>query len=295
MPLISVLKRLLRPNATDDRHPRPASAIVSTPAVPAASPAKSAPRKAEKVGTEYSEQYGVHLKKLKSELDEKAAFEEAVGGDFVTVGKVELAALRKYGFNGTADVIDVGCGSGRLALQLAPLSDVSYLGTDVIPDLLDYARKLVKRPDWQFMPTEGTTIPSADNSADFITFFSVFTHISQEDCYRYLIEAKRVIRPGGKILVSFLEFYIVSHWAAFEGSLKRRKAGDPMDLFIDRDAIRSWAHYSGLEVVEFVDGDKPLIELNEEIRWANGQVQSGFVGLGQSLAVLTKKSPSTSA
>jgi len=293
MPFISALKRLLQPTLKNEPHKRSpsgdASSVGDQSKTAVATTANVGAQKSEDFSTEYSDQYTTHLKKLKGEMEEKEAFEEAVGGDFITVGKIELAVLRKYGFTGAARIIDVGCGSGRLALQLAAIPNVSYLGTDVLPDLLRYARKLVKRPDWSFTPTEGTSIPAADESADFITFFSVFTHISQEDCYRYLGEAKRVIRPGGKILVSFLEFYIVSHWAAFEGSLKKRRPGDPMNLFIDRDAIRSWAHYSGLEVVEFVDGDKPLIELNEEIHWANGQVQSGFVGLGQSLAVLVKK------
>jgi ubiquinone/menaquinone biosynthesis C-methylase UbiE len=185
--------------------------------------------------------------------------------------------------------VDAGCGSGRLALQLAPFPQVSYLGTDVVPALLDYARKLVARPDWRFEKTDGIAIPSTDNSADFITFFSVFTHITHEDCYRYLKEAKRVIKPGGKIVVSFLEFRIPSHWEIFRQSLLHRQPGDPMNVFMDRDGLNAWASDLELEILQIIDGDKAKIPLEEEIVWASGKKASGITNFGQSVAILTKR------
>jgi SAM-dependent methyltransferase len=246
-------------------------------------------RAAEMVEMNYFDRYLRHLAKLKGVMNESRAFEAAVGGDFATVGKLELAVLKKFGFHGASNVVDVGCGSGRLAAQLAAFPAVSYLGTDVVPDLLDYARKLVKRADWRFVATDGIQIPDTDNSADFITFFSVFTHLTHEDCYRYLKEAKRVLRPGGKILVSFLEFRIPSHWEIFRQSLEHRRKGDPMNIFMDRDGLNAWVNDLGLELMEIVDGDKPEIPIEEEIVWESGRKVSGATNLGQSLAVLTKR------
>lgn len=289
-------ERLMELNADDDRLYRQACDHAKTFVLPKAASiaarddnARKEKRNAEGVETEYFNRYVSYLEKLKGRMGEKAAYEAAVGGDFLATGKIELAVLKMVGLTTTSTVVDAGCGSGRLALQLAPFPQIAYLGTDVVPALLDYARELVDRPDWRFEKTDGIAIPSADNSADFITFFSVFTHITHEDCYRYLKEAMRVIRPGGKILVSFLEFRIRSHWEIFRQSLAHRQAGDPMNIFMDRDGPHAWANDLGLEVVRIVDGDQPEIPLEEEIVWASGKKASGSTYLGQSLAILTKR------
>ena len=296
VPLASEAReRLMELNGEDDRLYHQACDRAKSFVAPKAATfvgrgdgSKKERRNAEEVETEYFNRYVSYWEKLKGRMDEKAAFEAAVGGDFLAVGKLELAVLKKFGLTTQSSVVDAGCGSGRLAAQLAPFLEIGYLGTDVVPALLDYARKLVDRPDWRFEKTDGIAIPSADDSADFITFFSVFTHITHEDCYRYLKEAKRVIRPGGKILVSFLEFRIHSHWEIFRQSLAHRQAGDPMNIFMDRDGLHAWANDLGLEVLQIVDGDKPEIPIEEEIVWASGKRALGATNLGQSLAVLTK-------
>ncbi|MGH7958669.1 MAG: class I SAM-dependent methyltransferase [Opitutaceae bacterium] len=53
--------------------------------------------------------------------------------------------------------------------------------------------KLGNRPDWRFEHSDGITIPCTDAEADFVCFFSVFTHLSQEDMFRHLREANRVL------------------------------------------------------------------------------------------------------
>src|ERR1700753_1489888 len=136
------------------------------------------------------------LSRLRAKLPGQSALEAAVGGDFETVGKLECALLSSLGLSPSSRGVDVGCGSGRLALQLAPLRGLRYLGTDVVPDLLAHARAISRRPDWRFELTNGAAIPCADQWADVVCFFSVFTHLIHEDSYRYLREAKRVVKSG---------------------------------------------------------------------------------------------------
>src|ERR1700722_2792071 len=83
------------------------------------------------------------------------AHKKAVGGDFETVGHLEFQLLRSIGLKEESSVIDVGCGSGRLASQLAPWLRGPYLGTDILGTLLDYARVLCARDDWHFLETTG--------------------------------------------------------------------------------------------------------------------------------------------
>lgn len=239
--------------------------------------------------TQFLKTYPTHVARLRSQLDEASAFEAAVGGDFMTVGKLERALLRSLGLRSHDLVVDVGCGSGRLALQLSPTPAQRYIGTDIVPDLLDYARRLCRRADWTFLCTKGSTIPCESGAADFVCFFSVFTHLTHEDSFRYLREAKRVIRPGGKIVFSFLEFRLSCHWNIFEHSLNTTGPGDHLNQFIERAAIEAWAERLELTVELIADGDRPHIPIDEDLAWHGGQVMSGLGNLGQSVAVLSKR------
>lgn len=185
-------------------------------------------------------------------------------------------------------MIDVGCGSGRLAVQLARWLTGAYLGTDILQPLLDHARKICGRPDWRFEQTTGEVIPAPDGSADMVCFFSVLTHISHEDTWRYLQEAKRVLKPGGRIVCSFLEFRIRSHWAIFRDDIVDRSPNKVLNQFLSRDALEAFAFNAALELECFFDGDKPHIPIEEDLIFENGHRVSGMGSLGQSVCVIRK-------
>jgi len=56
----------------------------------------------------------------------------AVGGEFEAVGKLEYYLLRSLGLTTGHLVVDAGCGSGRLAQQLAPDKGIRHIGTDAV-------------------------------------------------------------------------------------------------------------------------------------------------------------------
>src|SRR5215510_1358331 len=97
----------------------------------------------------------------------------AIGGQFEAYGQIEADMLRFFGLRNDATLIDVGCGSGRLAIPLSKTQRGAYLGTDVVPDLLEFARQSCNRPDWQFQVVDRLRIPAPDESADMVCFFSV--------------------------------------------------------------------------------------------------------------------------
>lgn len=204
------------------------------------------------------------------------------------LGSLNTICLYNYGLEKNHTVIDVGCGSGRLAYELRKFLIGKYIGIDVVNDLYKYAEGICERQDWAFYEAPGLQIPEKDDVADFICFFSVFTHLLHEESYRYLEEAKRVIKPNGKIIVSFLEFMIPSHWWIFEQVLADNRPDKVLNQFLSRDAIEAWANHLGLKIVAMHDGDKPHIPLGEIVEWDDGRQMIESGNLGQSVCVFTK-------
>ncbi|MGY0619201.1 class I SAM-dependent methyltransferase [Lysobacter sp. A378] len=231
--------------------------------------------------------YRKQTSELIASKDINEAMSAAVGGDYIAVGQLECALLVQHGLKKGDRVIDVGCGSGRLAFQLAGYLDGQYIGMDVVPELIEFAEAKCGRADWRFYEAPGLSIPEPADHADFVCFFSVFTHLLHEESYKYLMEAKRVLKPGGKIVFSFLEFQLPSHWFIFEGVLADDRPERVLNQFISRDAIAAWAQHLGLDVLEILDGNKNHIEIDEVV-WDDGRKMTGSGTFGQSVCILTK-------
>lgn len=204
--------------------------------------------------------YVAHVEALKQILPHDHAMEQAIGGNFDTIGPIEVGIVRACGLARDGYLIDVGCGSGRLARPLSDyLTDGHYLGIDLVPDLIAHARSIVPRPDWRFEVVDHIAIPEADGRADLVCFFSVLTHLTHEQSYWYLEEARRVLKPGGAIVFSFLEFAQLAHWPIFEATVQAAKAGnmEPMNVFLERGAVAVWADKLGMELADLRGaGDK---------------------------------------
>ena len=232
--------------------------------------------------------YRRFVKTLRRDHDLDTAMKVAIGGEFDAMGIIEREILIQYGLQPNDYVIDVGCGSGRLAKPLSEYLRGPYLGTDVVPDLVEYAREIVGRSDWRFEVVEGLAIPETEDRADIVCFYSVLTHLMHEQSYIYLREARRVLKPGGRIVLSFLEFALADHWKVFEKSVAEIGREDHLNMFIGRDAIHAWASNLSLEILAIHDGDKPHVPLPKPVVLEDGTVMSGLGNLGQSVCVLKK-------
>lgn len=225
-------------------------------------------------------------------LPEEDAVSRAVGGDYERVGVLEHALLRAHGLRPESSVVDVGCGSGRLASRLSRYPGLRYLGTDIVPALLDYARRKVGRADFRFEKTDRIQLPVGDAEADFIVFFSVFTHLLHEESYVYLEESYRALRPGGKVIFSFLEFAVPEGWKVFDANLawvRNRTMAGHLNVFMHRHDLRLWAERLGFNVAAMHHGDTRFIEVDAEA--ATEAVPAGAYALGQSVCVLRKPMP----
>jgi len=118
------------------------------------------------------------------------------------------------------DLLDVGCGCGRVARYLVAESIRSYTGFDRHAGMIEYCRAAI--PDRRFtfdhfdlesaytvwdgvagaIPSGAFTFPYAAGAFDHALVSSVFTHMLPAEAAHYLDELGRVLRPGGKALLS---------------------------------------------------------------------------------------------
>ncbi|MGH6852455.1 MAG: class I SAM-dependent methyltransferase, partial [Methylocella sp.] len=190
-------------------------------------------------------------------------------------GRIERAILQYYGLKNGMSLIDLGCGSGRLASELSTCMNIEYLGIDIVQDLLTYAQSKSDKT-YRFVINSELNIPSGDCSADMVSAFSIFTHILHDETYLYLEDIKRVLRPGGHLVFSFLEFAEEGHWSVFSSTVAahRNKIATGLNQFIERTTINTWCQYLGYERQAFIDaGDAP---------WQSEPA------LGQAIAILRK-------
>jgi ubiquinone/menaquinone biosynthesis C-methylase UbiE len=223
----------------------------------------------------FVEDYERYVADLMRQHPLETAMSLAVGGSYEAVGAIEAAILLHAGLAPGMAVVDLGCGSGRLAMALAKGLDVSYLGLDVVPALLDYARTKAPKA-YKFVLNRALSLPVEAQSVDMLCAFSVFTHLLHAETYLYLEDAHRALRPGGRVVLSFLEFAIPDHWAVFERTVQAQRASTVPHLnqFLERNQITVWAQHLGYASVTFIDGNTAP--------WSSGEP------LGQSIAVLTK-------
>jgi ubiquinone/menaquinone biosynthesis C-methylase UbiE len=242
-------------------------------------------------GSHYAASYRSLFARLVAAQGLNGAMESIVGGQYDQIGVLESSALITLGLRRSDTLIDVGCGSGRLPFKLRGYLDGAFIGTDILEDALIFAAEKCGRPDWRFIPHSEPSIPVGDSTADFVSFFSVFTHLMDEDVYRFLADAKRVAKPGGRIVFSFLDFECESHWPVFESTLADTDPQRVINNFISKGAIRRWAHVLGLRVDAIYNGPEDWVRLTEPFTYADGRRAEGIVQFGHSFAVLSKETP----
>ncbi len=144
-------------------------------------------------------------------------------GDYVKLGEKYLGYFRELGgLQAEHCVLDVGCGIGRMALPLTRFLNEkgSYHGFDIVKSGIDWCNKNIapKHPNFHFRHTAlfndlyNTSVktdagkfvfPYEDQMFDFAFYTSVFTHMMPAEVENYMNETARVLKTGGKCLMSF--------------------------------------------------------------------------------------------
>ena len=107
-----------------------------------------------------------------------------------------LNVIEKYELE-ISDMLDFGCASGRVTRHFrCQMDDVQVWAADINPKHIDWLSAHFPRNPKAIAVNETPGIAIADNSLDFISAYSVFTHIDETET-GWLAEMRRVLRPGG--------------------------------------------------------------------------------------------------
>jgi demethylmenaquinone methyltransferase/2-methoxy-6-polyprenyl-1,4-benzoquinol methylase len=124
----------------------------------------------------------------------------------VGIDKIWRKKVSKLLSQEVKSVLDVATGTGELAIELSRNKNLSITGIDISQGMLDVGNVKINERDLSsritLIKADSEKIPFKDNSFDATTVaFGVrnFEHLEQG-----LIEMKRVIKTGGKIII--LEF-----------------------------------------------------------------------------------------
>jgi SAM-dependent methyltransferase len=205
-------------------------------------------------------------------------------GDFRRVGDnvfrmlVRLARLRP-----DERVLDIGCGTGRIARPLsAYLAGGRYDGLDIVSRPIAWCRGAYRRlPHFRFHHADlinrvynpdGAAMAAQyrfafeDESFDLVLLISVFTHMLTHETRHYLREIARLLAPGGRVfLTAFLlddpardairgrrTSFAFSHRQ--EGCYSERVEIPESAVAYDREVFAQMTAAAGLEVIHAAPG-----------------------------------------
>ncbi len=143
---------------------------------------------------------------------------------FLDLGRLGFECIRETlerngtPIGGLKDVLDFGCGCGRVLRYWTVCADTRVWGTDMNGYLVEACQRCVPfaRIGKNSM---AASLDYADQSFDLVYAFSVFTHMDIKAQQAWRDELRRILRPGGILLLSV-------HGKAYLGRLTGKERED---------------------------------------------------------------------
>lgn len=142
------------------------------------------------------------------EIFERPAPPEALAwtGERLTTavsGAIEIEHLHRYFFARELcrgqDVLDVASGEGYGAALLAPIAR-TVTGVEIDPASVAHAARSYQRDNLAFVRGDARALPLGSASVDVVVSFETLEHLVEHELF--LREVKRVLRPGGLLVLS---------------------------------------------------------------------------------------------
>jgi len=198
------------------------------------------------------------------------------GNRFCQKNLVQLGGLKS-----NDKVLDVGCSIGRVAMPLIKYlnQEGSYEGFDIVPEAISWCKKNItpKYSNFRFTLADVTNkrynvnaknksteyqFPYSNKTFNFVFLSSVFTHMLPEDLKNYFSEISRVMKTGGKSLITFFLINdeslrlikqnknINGIFYEMKGFWTNNKKNPEAAIAYDENFIKNQYKTNGLEIIE---------------------------------------------
>ncbi len=113
-------------------------------------------------------------------------------------------------------VLEIGAGVGRVGPAIAPVCK-KWIATDVSENMLRHAAERLRDFDnVETVLVSGWDLaPISSESVDVVYSTVVFMHLDEWDRFRYVREAMRVLRPGGRVHIDNFNLLSEPGWSFF--------------------------------------------------------------------------------
>ncbi|MEO6866574.1 MAG: class I SAM-dependent methyltransferase [Gaiellales bacterium] len=197
-----------------------------------------------------------------------------------------IGALGEYA---ARDVVELGCGAGQFSIALArngarcTAVDISGVQLQLAEGFMDEAEQIDgARPDVTLVKGDVEDLELAD--ATFDIAFSDYGASMFADPLRWVPEAARILRPGGRLVFSMITPMLEVCWPSDQSSASNEMVKDYFGMHrIDERAVYfnlpygEWIRLfrrNGLDVVDLIETrppegvDETLYRSENQVRWA---------------------------
>jgi SAM-dependent methyltransferase len=196
--------------------------------------------------------------------------------------KNQIALLKRYGLEPSSHVLEIGCGVGWLAYDLAAIlgpdgsyagfdvsrEAISWLNTNLAPRLPNFRFDLLDVANPRYRPKGAQSasearFPYADDAFDLVCAYGVFMHIAQPGIENYLREITRTLQSGRPALVNFMAITALDetprhgtreYVESTPGVYTNRPDREGWSLAFDDSLIRAMIDAAGLDIVVAEEG-----------------------------------------
>ncbi len=183
------------------------------------------------------------------------------------------------GFVAGLDVLEAGCATGIGARLFAAAGARRVVGLELLPELLDEARRKTSDPRVEYRRANlNERLPCDDASFDLVVCTEVLEHITHHE--NALAEFLRVLRPGGRLIISVPDKVLEDAWAEVNryGNPYHLRVPTPEEFAALLKPFAAVRYYRQLDVVGTVvvadDEVRPRGEFLSEVDRVTGETRA---------------------
>jgi len=225
------------------------------------------------------------------------------GGDPELIAQEVVTVIEEYAKLRPGDsILDVGCGCGRIAAALTQYIDREsrYVGIDIVPGLIDFARDFItpRYPSFQFLLLNESnktydswrrqdgemgiaTLAEAVSaqSIDLAISVSLFTHLDYAPALAMLTSIHRVLKDDGRVFMTVFVLDMAARGGIEGGrsvfSFKQRTPTGKLAAEKSDDPTFAVA-YDGGALDELIDSTGFQLERRVRGYWSSGEPAETF-------------------